>query len=60
MCFVALIKENLEIIWESCKHENYALLRLEQDWKIWQILIKCRLGFKLNWYLANIRNFQQS
>ena len=33
MCFEALSKENLEIIWESCKYENYALLSLEQDWK---------------------------
>ena len=33
MCFEALIKENLEVIWESWKHENYALLSVEQDWK---------------------------
>ena len=32
---VALIMENLELIWEKCKHENYSLLSLEQDGKIW-------------------------
>ena len=44
-CFVALIKENLEIIWESGKHENCSLLSVEQDWESWQILIKYSLGF---------------
>ena len=34
MCFEAVTKEKLEVICESCKHENYALLSLEQDWKI--------------------------
>ena len=35
MCVIALIMENLELIWEKCKHENYTLSRLEQDLEIW-------------------------
>ena len=46
-CFVALIEKNLEIILRRFLNENYTLLSLECDWKIWDFWPKYKMGFML-------------
>ena len=45
--FVDLIEKNLEIILRRFIHENYTLLSLECDWKIWDFWPKYKIGFML-------------
>ena len=46
-CFVALIEKNLEIILRRFLNENYTLLSLECDWRIWDFWPKYKISFML-------------